>query len=75
MTFYPQLSKTKDKFEQLPMYNREMQNAAADIGRYVMERMAQSEKEKADGKIQRECTSDKDTGEANDHLRQQPNGG
>lgn len=40
MSFYPQLAKDKEIFELMPMERREMQNAAADIGRYAMERLA-----------------------------------
>lgn len=46
MSFYPPPSKTKEEFEALPMYRREMQTCAADIGKYVMERLAQAEAQK-----------------------------
>jgi len=41
MSFFPKMSKTIEEFEQLPMYQRELQSAASTIGKFVMERMAQ----------------------------------
>ena len=52
LSFYPPLAGEK-KFEELPMRDKEMQNMAAQIGKYVMERISQNNegkfKEKANG--------------------------
>ena len=52
LSFYPPLAGEK-KFEELPIRDKEMQNMAAQIGKYVMERLAQNNKgkfkEKANG--------------------------
>lgn len=50
MDFYPKLAKDKEAFELMPMERREMQNAAADIGRYAMERLASARGVTEDGK-------------------------
>ena len=41
---HPKLTKSKEAFEKMPMDNREMQNAATDIVRYVMTALAEREK-------------------------------
>lgn len=46
MSFYPTMAKTAEEFEQLPMYQRELQSAAASMGKFAMERMAQMESQR-----------------------------
>lgn len=40
MSFFPRMV-TKDEFEKLPMERKEMQCMAGDIGKFVMQRLAQ----------------------------------
>lgn len=37
--FHPKLANKVEKFNELPEYRKKMQNAAADIARYVMKAM------------------------------------
>lgn len=43
MGFFPKLARNEGAFNELPMYQREMQNAAARIGGYVMKALADGE--------------------------------
>lgn len=45
MTFYPKLAKDKETFDKLNVFMQEMQTTAAQIGRYVMQALAQNNKE------------------------------
>lgn len=44
MKFYPPLATSEEAFNAMPMYQREMQNAAADMGRFAMMQMARKDK-------------------------------
>lgn len=41
---HPKLAKSKEAFEKIPMDNREMQNAATDIVKFVMQSLAERDK-------------------------------
>ncbi len=46
MAMTPKMAKSEEEFEKLPMYKREMQSAAARIGKLVMRGLAEEEKER-----------------------------
>lgn len=46
MTMHPQMAKSEEEFNKLPMYKREMQSAAARIGKLVMRALAEEEESK-----------------------------
>ena len=45
MAMNPKMAKSEAEFEKLPMYKREMQSAAAKIGKLVMKGLAEQEEE------------------------------
>lgn len=49
MEFYPKLAKNEAAFNELPMYMKETQTAAANIGRFVMKAMVDLNKGEHDG--------------------------
>ena len=46
MAMNPKMAKNEEEFEKLPMYKREMQSAAARIGKLVMKGLAEEENER-----------------------------
>lgn len=52
MTFYPKLAKDKETFDKLNVYMKEMQTTAAHIGRFVMQALANQQKETPELSVQ-----------------------
>jgi hypothetical protein len=40
MRMYPEMAKTEEEFRKLPMYIQELQSAAAAVGKFAMEKIA-----------------------------------